>query len=160
MRLWLLLATNIYVSIAGGALTYTAGMLQNIVPKTSHFLISFLYLFAMHNLNRFTERKVQKFNDPLRALVDLQGEYCPVPDMENIADMMIGKKGRVQVLIDLTILVESDMRIRAQAVRDFNISVASELFYFGRPLFQLFLPLDIVTTETAKGIELHYQPRG
>ncbi len=66
--LWLLLATNIYVSIAGGALTYTAGMLQNIVPGASHLLISFLYLFAMHNLNRFTDRKVQKFNDPLRAL--------------------------------------------------------------------------------------------
>jgi (E)-4-hydroxy-3-methyl-but-2-enyl pyrophosphate reductase len=66
--LWLLLATNIYVSIAGGALTYTAAMLQNNVPRTSHFLISFMYLFAMHNLNRFTDRKVQKFNDPLRAL--------------------------------------------------------------------------------------------
>jgi len=66
--LWLLLATNIYVSIAGGALTYTAEILQNIAPGTSHFLISFLYLFAMHNLNRFTDRKLQKFNDPLRAL--------------------------------------------------------------------------------------------
>jgi len=66
--LWLLLATNIYVSIAGGALTYTAEILQNIVPRASHFLVSFLYLFAMHNLNRFTDRKLQKFNDPLRAL--------------------------------------------------------------------------------------------
>jgi 4-hydroxy-3-methylbut-2-enyl diphosphate reductase len=66
--LWLLLATNIYVSLAGGALTYTAEILQNNVPRASHFLISFLYLFAMHNLNRFTDRKLQKFNDPLRAL--------------------------------------------------------------------------------------------
>ena len=66
--LWLLLATNIYVSIAGGALTYTAEILQNKVPETSCFLISFLYLFAMHNLNRFTDRKLQKFTDPLRSL--------------------------------------------------------------------------------------------
>ncbi|MBW2466924.1 MAG: 4-hydroxy-3-methylbut-2-enyl diphosphate reductase [Deltaproteobacteria bacterium] len=66
--LWLLLATNIYVSLAGGALTYTAEILQNNVPRVSHFLISFFYLFAMHNLNRFTDRKLQKFNDPLRAL--------------------------------------------------------------------------------------------
>ena len=66
--LWLLLATNIYVSFAGGALTYTAKMLQNGVPNASHFLISFFYLFAMHNLNRFTDRKLQKFNDPLREL--------------------------------------------------------------------------------------------
>jgi 4-hydroxy-3-methylbut-2-enyl diphosphate reductase len=62
------LATNIYVSFAGGALTYTAEVLQKNVPNISHFLISFFYLFGMHNLNRFTDRKLQKFNDPLRAL--------------------------------------------------------------------------------------------
>lgn len=66
--IWLLLATNIYVSIAGGALTYTADILQKNVPNISHFLITVFYLFAMHNLNRFTDRKSQKFNDPLRAL--------------------------------------------------------------------------------------------
>ena len=66
--LWFLLATNIYVSIAGGALTYTSEKLQNNVPGASHFLIAVLYLFAMHNLNRFTDRKLQKFNDPLRTL--------------------------------------------------------------------------------------------
>jgi 4-hydroxy-3-methylbut-2-enyl diphosphate reductase len=66
--LWFLLATNVYVSLAGGALTYTAEILQNNVPKTSCFLISFFYLLAMHNLNRFTDRKLQKFSDPLRAL--------------------------------------------------------------------------------------------
>jgi len=49
-------------------LTYTAEVLQNKRPMASFFLISFLYLFAMHNLNRFTDRKLQKFNDPLRAL--------------------------------------------------------------------------------------------
>ena len=66
--LWFLLATNVYVSLAGGALTYTAEILQNNVPKMSYFLISFFYLLAMHNLNRFTDRKLQKFSDPLRAL--------------------------------------------------------------------------------------------
>ena len=65
--LWLLLATNIYVGLAGGALTYTAEILQNNVPGISHLLISFFYLFAMHNLNRFTDRKQQKYSDPLRA---------------------------------------------------------------------------------------------
>jgi (E)-4-hydroxy-3-methyl-but-2-enyl pyrophosphate reductase len=66
--LWLLLATNIYVGFAGSALTYTVETLQNNVPEISHLLVSFLYLFAMHNLNRFTDRKLQKFNDPLRAI--------------------------------------------------------------------------------------------
>ncbi len=67
--LWLLLATNIYVSLAGGFLTYSCELLQNNVPQANHFLISFFYLFAMHNLNRFTDRKLQKFNDPLRSLL-------------------------------------------------------------------------------------------
>ncbi len=66
--LWLILATNIYVSIAGGALAYSAQVLQNRRPEAVFFLVSFLYLFAMHNLNRFGDRKLQKFNDPLRAL--------------------------------------------------------------------------------------------
>ena len=66
--LWLLLATNIYVGFAGSALTYTAEILQNNVPEISYLLVSFLYLFAMHNLNRFTDRKLQKFNDPRRAI--------------------------------------------------------------------------------------------
>ena len=66
--LWFLLATNVYVSLAGGALTYTAERLQNNVPQVSHFLISFFYLLAMHNLNRFTDKNLQKFSDPLRAI--------------------------------------------------------------------------------------------
>ncbi len=66
--LWILLATNVYVSLAGGALTYTAEILQNHVPRLSHLLISFFYLLAMHNLNRFTDKNLQKFSDPLRAI--------------------------------------------------------------------------------------------
>jgi len=66
--LWILLATNVYVSLAGGALTYTAEILQKNVPRLSHFLVSFFYLLAMHNLNRFTDKNLQKFSDPLRAL--------------------------------------------------------------------------------------------
>ena len=66
--LWFLLVTNIYVSFAGGFLTYAAEKLQGLKSDPSNFLISFLYLFAMHNLNRFTDRKKQKFNDPLREL--------------------------------------------------------------------------------------------
>ena len=65
---WLLLATNLYVSGAGGALAYAGGLLQGIAPRLTHFLMAAGYLFAMHNLNRFIDQRSKKFNDPHRAL--------------------------------------------------------------------------------------------
>lgn len=65
---WLFLATNLYVGLAGGVLAMTCGLLQSLQPRLTHFMISFTYLFAMHNLNRFTDQKSKKFSDPLRTL--------------------------------------------------------------------------------------------
>jgi len=98
-------------------------------------------------------------DDPLRALVLLQEESCPVPDMENIIRIIAGGAERVRMLSDLTVIVENDLRIRVRAAREFNISVATELFYFGRPLFQLLMPLGIAMAQTAEGINLQYNPR-
>jgi Fe-S-cluster containining protein len=97
-------------------------------------------------------------NDPLWPLVLLQEKSCPVPDMKNIISTVIVHTERIRMLSDLTMMVENDLRIRAQAAREFNISVARELFYFGRPLFQLLVPLGIVMTQTPKGIDLQYRP--
>jgi len=65
---WIMLATNLYVSLGGGLLTLVACTLQNIQPHPEFFIIGFGYLFAMHNLNRFTDRKSDKFSDPLQTI--------------------------------------------------------------------------------------------
>jgi (E)-4-hydroxy-3-methyl-but-2-enyl pyrophosphate reductase len=65
---WLLLATNLYVSLAGGTLAWASGFLQGIAPRLTHFFMAAGYLFAMHNLNRYIEQRAKKFNDPGRAL--------------------------------------------------------------------------------------------
>ncbi len=65
---WVFMVTNLCVGVAGGFLAYTSALLQGIAPQPAHFLISFCYLFSMHNLNRFTDRKSKKFNDPIRAI--------------------------------------------------------------------------------------------
>ena len=64
---WLLLATNLYVSVAGGTLAWASDILQSIAPRFTHFLMAAGYLFAMHNLNRYIEQRAKKFNDPGRA---------------------------------------------------------------------------------------------
>ncbi|MDH5297428.1 MAG: 4-hydroxy-3-methylbut-2-enyl diphosphate reductase [Desulfobulbaceae bacterium] len=65
---WLLLATNLYVSLGGGLLALVGCHLQTIPPHADFFLVAFGYLFAMHNLNRFTDRKSDKFSDPVQTL--------------------------------------------------------------------------------------------
>ena len=98
-------------------------------------------------------------DDPLLQLVQVHGKRCPVPDMVNIAVRLIEDEQRNKLLKEFAGLVKVDLHIRTQAVREFNISVARELFYFGRPLFQLFHPLGIVTVETRQGVELKFRPR-
>ncbi len=65
---WMLLATNLYVSLGGGLLALVACTMQNIPPRSEFFFIACGYLFAMHNLNRFTDRKSDKFSDPLQTI--------------------------------------------------------------------------------------------
>ena len=65
---WMLLATNLYVSVGGGLLALVACTLQDIQPRLEFFAIAFGYLFAMHNLNRFTDRNSDKFSDPLQTI--------------------------------------------------------------------------------------------
>jgi len=65
---WLTLVTNFYVSLAGGLLAYTCVLLQKFDPRAEYFLIAFTYIFGMHNLNRFTDQKAKKFNDPVSVL--------------------------------------------------------------------------------------------
>jgi 4-hydroxybenzoate polyprenyltransferase len=65
---WLLLVTNVYVSLASGALAWSSSFLQGIAPRLSHFMMATGYVFAMHNLNRFIDQRSKKYNDPHRAI--------------------------------------------------------------------------------------------
>ena len=65
----ILLETNLYVSLGGGLLAYTCGLLQSVEPKLSHFFIGFGYIFAMYSLNRFSDQKNKKFSDPIRKIL-------------------------------------------------------------------------------------------
>ena len=98
-------------------------------------------------------------DDPMLQFIQLQEKRCPVPEMENIVALLTDESRQNELLNDLTGLVNVDLQIRSQAVKEFNITVASELFYFGRPLFQLFYPLGIVPVETRQGVELKFEPR-
>ncbi len=74
-----------------------------------------------------------------------------------LADLYAGKdrldKGDKKKLEEL---VRYDLGFRNRVVRENNIDLSLELFYFGRPLFQLLQPLGVRTVEAAGSLFLRW----
>lgn len=62
-----LLLTNVYVAVGAGALCYAFNKLQGIYQTFPYILISMLYVQSMHILNRLTDTRADRYNDPTRA---------------------------------------------------------------------------------------------
>ena len=102
-------------------------------------------------LNRFD---LISDDDPLLPLVKLHEEHCVVPQLSELTDDL--KTEKEKTLEQLTRQVNLDLSVRSKAEREFNLSVDRELFYFGRPLFQLVQPFGVTVSETMQGLVLHY----
>ncbi|MEA2116001.1 MAG: YkgJ family cysteine cluster protein [Thermodesulfobacteriota bacterium] len=96
-------------------------------------------------------------DDPLLPLVKLHEEHCPCPQLSKLTDRLAADEE--DTLEQLTRQVNLDLAVRSKAAREFSLSVDRELFYFGRPLFQLMQPLGFTFTETVQGLILHYRSR-
>jgi len=86
-------------------------------------------------------------DDPLLAVVREHDQACPCPDLGDPA-------GIRQDLARVTRLVQRDLDLRRRAAEIRPLEVSEELFYFGRPLFHLLLPLGFRVRETAAGLIL------
>lgn len=93
-------------------------------------------------------------DDPIRALVEEHENLVRCPDMEEIAALRPNipePKRRA-----LETLVNEDIKLRVFAVQEHKLELSEELFYFGRPLFQLLQPLGAKVKETASGLEVKW----
>ncbi len=95
-------------------------------------------------------------DDPLRPVVLAHERECPCPPLAALAAALDVPKQRNSLLAELTQRVNRDLALREQAVRVHGLSVGAELFYFGRPLFQLLPPLGIRVRECGRGVKLEY----
>ena len=93
-------------------------------------------------------------DDPLLPLVRSHDQEFPCPDMESVAVGLNSPADRPSLLANLAPLVNGDLAFRQQLTAQGSLSVAAELFYFGRPLFQLLLPLGVGIRETPMGLQL------
>ena len=99
-----------------------------------------------------TRLDILAMEDPLRLLVEEHERLCPCPDMELIRDSLL--TGSLHDLAELQRLVDTDLGFRNKVVKDHALSLAEELFYFGRPIFQLLQAVELGITGTAAGIRL------
>jgi len=93
-------------------------------------------------------------DDPLRPLVQQHEEACPCPDLAVVAEKLQDKDDYHFMLEELTAQVNLDLSFRRKIAQRRQLSVAAEMFYCGRPLFQLLLPLGVRVRETPAGLQL------
>ncbi len=62
-----LLISNITVALGASSLSYAYVVLSRLKPEFIFPLLSFLYIYAMHGLNLFLQRRASTYNDPQRA---------------------------------------------------------------------------------------------
>lgn len=84
-------------------------------------------------------------NSPLSSLVAEHEERCACPDFNKIYEVI--EKGERPDFHSYENLVNEDIRLRNDVLKNHSMSVAEELFYFGRPMFQLFQQLGAVVSE-------------
>ena len=94
---------------------------------------------------------------PLVPAVIEHERLCPCPDLEAIADGLADLSDSLRA--DLEALVGRDLRFRTRIVREHNLLLAEELFYFGRPLFQLLQQLGVRISQSPSGLVLHWPGR-
>ena len=67
-RIWrFFLKSNLYVALGAGSLSYVSSLLQGVWPDWGYFFVAFLYVYAMHILNHFTDA-ASKLNDPVQTM--------------------------------------------------------------------------------------------
>lgn len=92
--------------------------------------------------------------DPLIPVIIEHERICPCDDLGYI-QTHLGQLSDEQKN-ELEKRVRNDLRFRTRVISDFQLKVSEELFYFGRPLFQLLQPLGIQISESSGGIHLNW----
>ena len=95
-------------------------------------------------------------DDPLLPLITLYDQQFTLPDMIEVKVQLASEEHRDHTVKELERMVRNDLLFRSLATERFAIPVSRELFYFGRPLFQLLLPLGLEVKETSDDIQLYY----
>lgn len=94
-------------------------------------------------------------DDPLIPAIREHERIYPCPDFLYIRDN-VGQLPDQQKK-ELEKQVRDDLSFRTRVISDFNLKLSEELFYFGRPLFQLLQTLGAIISESQSGVTLQWK---
>lgn len=97
--------------------------------------------------------------DPILPLVHEYEALCPCPDLKVIQQQVHAGELPVELLVELETTVVRDLSFRGRIAAEFGLLVSQELFYFGRPIFQLLQPLGLQALNSPTGIRLRRSHR-
>ncbi|MFW8601728.1 YkgJ family cysteine cluster protein [Desulfobacterota bacterium M19] len=69
-------------------------------------------------------------DNPIRPLLEWHNEHCRYEELNNLTLQKTGMEGQI------TTIINDDLSVRQRAIKMFNLNLAEELFYFGRPMFK------------------------
>lgn len=108
-------------------------------------------LIDQDTLNRFD---LIEPDDPLYAAFVEHESLYPCPNLESIL-----KNGRVEDPEQLELLANHEIGYRTTMVAHHRLTLRQELFYFGRPLFQLFSSVGAVVREAGSRLLISWPDR-
>jgi len=94
-------------------------------------------------------------DNPLRRHLIENEELFACPDLKAISKTI--SRSSKKAIKKLENIINKDLNHRIEAIDRFNLSVAQELFYFGRPIFQLLEPFGFTIRETSSGVKLQFK---
>lgn len=105
--------------------------------------------------NTLTRKDLINPADPILNLLSAQDEQCNYNRINTLVSELKNNPGNSASLDELTLTVRKDLIIRAHAQKQFSISLARELFLFGRPVFKILAAHGFRISETEGEVFLH-----
>jgi len=110
-----------------------------------------LNLVEKDTLSRFD---ILEKDDPMVQVILEHERICPCDNLGFIQSNLGGLSDIFKN--ELEKRVRSDLRFRTRVIEDFHLKVSEELFYFGRPFFQLLQQLGARVFESPAGVSLRW----
>ena len=95
---------------------------------------------------------VAKNSEELIQAIQSHERLYPCPDFEAFARKL--PRLSAKIIKKIEAMVNGDINFRREAIHSFHLSVDLEMFFFGRPLFQLFDAMGFCFKETKKGLRV------
>lgn len=94
-------------------------------------------------------------SDPLIPKIKEHDIICPCGDLGFLQTHLSGLSDEIKT--ELEQRVRKDLHFRSRVIAEYQLKVSEELFYFGRPFFQILQPLGIRISESFTGIHLGWK---